>query len=129
MLLARPVFCCAAGCLTRPVRRPDSRVFNFLMLMRNFSCCGATCIVRAPTAACPPRQPRAHSPTPALAASQLPEDDDELPSVVSRGDLMRMARDASAMLGGQPEAPVEAELQHMRAPTQAARPRLDDMGD
>jgi hypothetical protein len=52
-----------------------------------------------------------------------------MPSVVSRGELMRMARDASAMLGGQPLAPVEAELQHMQAPSQAARPRLHNMDD
>ena len=118
--------------LTLPLRRLDSRVFNFLMLMRNFSCCGATCIVRPPPAtSCLPSRlltPARMSCPPA----QLPEDDDEMPSVVSRGELMRMARDASAMLGGQPQAPVEAELQHMQAPTQAARPRLrsvDDEGD
>jgi len=31
----------------RPRACSDSRVFDFLMLMRNFSCCGARCIVRA----------------------------------------------------------------------------------
>jgi hypothetical protein len=49
--------------------------FDFLMLMRNFSCCGARCIVRA---ACP-----LTSPDSLTRPAQLPEDDDLEPSASS----------------------------------------------
>ena len=67
------------------------------MLMRNFSCCGARCIVR-PLSACALSLWLTH------AAPQLPDDEEEdtggaLSGALSRGDLLRMARDASVYLG------------------------------
>ena len=103
------------------------------MLMRNFSCCGARCIVRALamlSARCSCAEPKKSTEWPPLLLSatyQLPEDEDEMPSVVSRGDLMRLARDASALFGQSTEES-GSEMHHMRAPSQAPRPRLDDEG-
>ena len=62
------------------------------------------------------------------AAPQLPDDEDEdtggaLSGAISRGDLLRMARDASVYLGAVPEEPAPgAELRPLRAP--ALRPRF-----
>jgi hypothetical protein len=52
----------------------------------------------------------------------VPEDEDDMASVVSRGDLMRLARDASAFLGSsEPEEDAGSEMKSMRAPV---RPRF-----
>ena len=105
-----------------PAPLADSRVFDFLMLMRNFSCCGARCIVR-PLSACALSLWLTH------AAPQLPDDEEEdtggaLSGALSRGDLLRMARDASVYLGAVPEEPAPgAELRPMRAPA-LIRPRF-----
>jgi hypothetical protein len=70
--------------------------------------------------------PCAHARAPARAARrrQLPEDEDEIASVMSRGDIMRLARDASRFLGtAEPEEAPGSEMKPMRAPT---RPRFDE---
>ena len=53
-------------------------------------------------------------------AAQLPEDEDELASVMSRGDVRRMARDASIFLGtAEPEEAPGSEMKTLRAPQHA----------
>lgn len=77
------------------------------MLMRSFSCCGARCIVRPP----PPAAAAA------LTPPQLPDDEDELAAAVSRGDLRRLARDASLRFGEAGETELgEVRRGPMRAP-------------
>jgi hypothetical protein len=59
----------------------------------------------------------------------VPEDEDEIAAVVSRGDLMRLARDASKFLGNaEPEEDPGSEMKAMRPPV---RPRFaeDDEDD
>jgi hypothetical protein len=58
--------------------------------------------------------------------AQVPEDEDDVASVVSRGDLLRLARDASAFLGSaEPEEDAGSEMKSMsmRAPV---RPRFEE---
>jgi hypothetical protein len=55
---------------------------------------------------------------------QVPEDEDDMAAVISRGDLRRLARDASALLGqGDPEDAPGSEMKPMGAPR---RPRFDE---
>ena len=73
---------------------------------------------------------RAHAPYRALLTClsaplrQVPEDEDDMAAVISRGDLRRLARDASALLGqGEPEEAPGSEMKPMGAPR---RPRFDE---
>ena len=93
------------------------------MLMRNFSCCGARCIVRA--SACMRRRASCAALTARHPAPrQLPEDEDDLASVMSRGDIRRLARDASALLGqGDADEAPGSEMKPMGAPR---RPRFEE---
>ncbi len=55
---------------------------------------------------------------------QVPEDEDDMAAVISRGDLRRLARDASALLGqGDHEDAPGSEMKPMGAPR---RPRFDE---
>jgi hypothetical protein len=81
------------------------------MLMRSFSCCGARCIVRARATALF----SAH-------AAKLPEDDDEAPTSLSRGDLLKFisgVQSGESRRGG-------AELQTMTAPKHIAKFDADE---
>ena len=63
-------------------------------------------------------------------AAQLPEDEDELASVMSRGDVRRMARDASIFLGtAEPEEAPGSEMKTLRAPAHQARFAEDEDDD
>ena len=95
----------------------DSMTFDFLMLMRNFSCCGARCIVRA--------APLCRSPPPPVARrcgsllAQLPEDDDGEQSASSAALSKMMGTDTGR---GRPAV----ALREMTPPTTYRRITADN---